>query len=191
MSSFKFFSLTPEEEEEEGSSYSISQLLIEEEDTCISWIDDSECQENLFQIISLTPEVAIIDKENHIVHSSYSFFFKELGYFTEEPEPIDPSYDYELEAKNFLLQRDKQTRKKHICLSRIPSLEYGCPRSGLSSSSSSVHHESQLVDIQSPYFMGVLSYPSSSSSSSSTATNNNYHLDTKCHPYQYRSNRVS
>ncbi|KAI9487342.1 MAG: hypothetical protein EXX96DRAFT_450289, partial [Benjaminiella poitrasii] len=112
-----FFSLTPDED-----SYT-SPEDEEEEEPC-TWIDDSECQENLFQIISLAPEETVIDKDNHIIHTTYQFFFKELGYFTEEPEPIDPNRDYEQEAKELFNRRNKKARQNHVNVSRIPSLEY-------------------------------------------------------------------
>lgn len=142
-----FFSLTPEDEDD---MYPQSPQDYEE----TTWIDDSECQENLFCILSLTPEETIVDKDNHCIHTSFQIFFEELGYFTEEPEPIDATKDYDLEAKEFLNQRDnkKIVRQKHVDLSRIPSLDHS--RSGLSSSSSSIHHEHHLLDIRSPHYMG-------------------------------------
>lgn len=142
-----FFSLTPEDED---GMYLQSPQDFEE----TTWIDDSECQENLFHILSLTPEETIVDKDNHCIHTSFQIFFEELGYLTEEPEPIDPTRDYDLEAKEFLNQRDnkKIVRQKHVDLSRIPSLDYS--RSGLSSSSSSIHHEHHLMDIRSPHYLG-------------------------------------
>ncbi|KAL9541189.1 hypothetical protein PS6_010418 [Mucor atramentarius] len=98
-----FFSLTPEDDNDD--LYPTSPQDYENEEC--TWIDDSECQENLFQIISLTPEETIIDKDNHI-QTSFKLFFEELGYLTEEPEPIDPNRDYEQEAKDLLNQRDRK-----------------------------------------------------------------------------------
>ncbi|OBZ82078.1 hypothetical protein A0J61_09871, partial [Choanephora cucurbitarum] len=138
MSEFVFFSLTPEE---------VQLPSTDEQETC-QWLDDSECQENLTHILSLTPEETMIDKDNHIL-TFCQLFFKELGYLTEEPEPIDPSRDYEQEARDLLSQRDKKMRQKHVDLSPTPSLE-SYYRSGISSSSSSIHHEHHL-DIRSPY----------------------------------------
>ncbi|KAI8083212.1 uncharacterized protein B0P05DRAFT_536522 [Gilbertella persicaria] len=139
FSQLVFFSLTPED----------SPLAYEDEQEACKWIDDSECQENLSHIVSLTPEESIIDKDNHI-HSFYQLFFEELGYLTEEPEPIDPNRDYNQEAKDLMNQRDKRMRQKHVDLSRLPSLE-SSSQSGVSSSSSSIHHESH-IDIRSPYY---------------------------------------
>lgn len=141
-----FFSLTPEEDED---SY-----IEEEEDVC-TWIDDSECQENLFHILPLTPEETRIDKDNHI-HTTFKLFFEELGYLTEEPEPIDPTRDYEAEAKELLSQRDcKKMRQKHVELSATtPSLDESI-NSGVSSSCSSVYHDTNhFMDIRSPYYIG-------------------------------------
>jgi hypothetical protein len=141
-----FFSLTPEEDDD---LYPTSPQDYENEEC--TWIDDSECQENLFQIISLTPEETIIDQDNHI-QATFKLFFEELGYLTEEPEPIDPNRDYEQEAKDLLNQRDRKVRQKHVDLFCLPSLDYS--RSGLSSSSSSIHHENHIIDIRSPHYMG-------------------------------------
>ncbi|KAG1152279.1 hypothetical protein G6F37_001412 [Rhizopus arrhizus] len=85
----------------------------EEEYDDDSWMEDKECQENTFLIIPLSPEETTIDKDNHI-HTTFHFFFKELGYFTEEPEPIDPDRDYEQEARTLLDQRNKKIRQEHI-----------------------------------------------------------------------------
>ncbi|KAI9364163.1 hypothetical protein BD770DRAFT_379418 [Pilaira anomala] len=163
-----FFSLTPEEDDD-----SYPQSPQEYEETMTTWIDDSECQENLFHILSLTPEETIVDKDNHCIYTSFQIFFEELGYFTEEPEPIDPTRDYEGEAKIMLNQRDnkKVVRQKHVDLSRIPSLEY-TSISGLSSSSSSIHHEHHLTDIRSPHYLG-------------TQHHNNHHLHQNDNAYHY------
>jgi hypothetical protein len=169
-----FFSLTPEEDEDV-----YPQSPQDYEDQPCTWIDDSECQENLFHIVSLTPEETIIDKDNHI-HTSFKLFFEELGYLTEEPEPIDPSRDYDQEARDLLSQRDKKVRQKHVNLSHTPSLDY--TRSGISSSSSSIHHEHHL-DIRSPHYMGNMLHHYS------PAEHTSYHyganLDPKHHPYHH------
>lgn len=168
-----FFSLTPEEEDD-----SYPQSPQDFDDPATNWIDDSECQENLFHIVSLTPEETIIDQDNHCIHTSYQLFFEELGYLTEEPEPIDPTRDYEKEAQDFFNQchNKKVVRQKHVDLSRIPSLEYSSSiRSGLSSSSSSIHHfEHHLIDIRSPHYMG-------GNHSDSTASNSMYHYSSHHH----------
>lgn len=143
-----FFSLTPEDDED---SYPQSPEGFSDPQS--AWIDDSECQENLFDIVPLTPEETTIDKDNHIL-TTIQLFFEELGYLTEEPEPIDPNRDYDQEAKDLLSKRDKKPRQKHVDLSRIPSLDY--TRSGISSSSSSIHHELHLVDIRSNYTGNML-----------------------------------
>lgn len=110
-----FFSLTPEEEED------VSYIEDESKQDVRTWIEDSECQENLFHILSLAPEETIIDKDNRI-HTTCKLFFEELGYLTEEPEPIDPTRDYEAEAKELFNQRNCiKTRQKHIELE--PSLD--------------------------------------------------------------------
>lgn len=93
-----FFCLTPEPDEQDDYDYKQDDY---------SWMDDNECQENTFNIIPLTPEESTIDEDNHI-HTTFQFFFKELGYFTEEPEPIDPTIDYEKEA---LLMNQVKNRK--------------------------------------------------------------------------------
>ncbi|KAF7722181.1 hypothetical protein EC973_003561 [Apophysomyces ossiformis] len=138
--------LTPEDED--NNNYCQEE---EEEDVCC-WLDDCEAQENLFQIIPLTPEESVIDNQNHIQSNSIKVFFEELGYFTEEPEPIDPTRDYDAEAKQLIAERNK-TRKQHIQLSATPSLDYS--RSGISSTSSSLYHSDlHHDDVQSPYYIG-------------------------------------
>jgi hypothetical protein len=113
----KFFCLTSEQDD--------TNCFCEEEDDEDdgSWMNDDECQENTFLIIPLTPEETTIDKDNHI-HTTFHFFFKELGYFTEEPEPIDPSRDYEQEARRLFDQRDKKARQKHVDLSSCRNLDF-------------------------------------------------------------------
>lgn len=172
-----FFSLTPEEDDD-----SYPQSPQEYEEPITNWIEDSECQENLFHIVSLTPEETIIDKDNHCIHTSYKLFFEELGYLTEEPEPIDPSRDYEKEAKELSSQRDNKrvVRQKHVDLSRLPSLEYST-KSGLSSSSSSIHHEHHFIDIRSPHYMGIPQQHNNSS-----IADNAYHYGNN-HHHQHAS----
>ncbi|CAO3696998.1 unnamed protein product [Rhizopus stolonifer] len=106
MTEMTFFCLTPEPDE----------IDYAEEESDDSWMEDYECQENTFDIVPLSPEESTIDKDNHI-HTQYHFFFKELGFFTEEPEPIDPNRNYEQEASAFLNQRNKKIRQKHIDIS--------------------------------------------------------------------------
>ncbi|KAI7857245.1 hypothetical protein BDC45DRAFT_502054 [Circinella umbellata] len=139
---FEILPLTPEDDDLDNYNNNDDS---EDYDTC-NWIDDSECQENLFQIVPLMPEETTIDKDNHI-HTHFKLFFEELGYLTEEPEPIDPTRDYDAEAKQMLEERDR-TRQKHVNVSRIPSLSY----SGVSSTSSSFHHQEH--DVRSPLYMG-------------------------------------
>ena len=174
-----FFSLTPEDDDD---IYPQSPQDYEEPIT--NWMEDSECQENLFQIVSLTPEETIIDKDNHL-STSYQLFFEELGYLTEEPEPIDPTRDYEQEARELQSRRENKrvVRQKHIELSNAPSLDYSSI-SGISSSSSSIHHEHHLIDIRSPHYMGGLHHPHTSSI---TADAYHYGTDHK----QYHHNRPS
>lgn len=175
-----FFSLTPEEDDD---SYPQSPQDYEEPMT--NWIEDSECQENLFHIVSLTPEETVIDKDNHCIHTSYQLFFEELGYLTEEPEPIDSTRDYEKEYRELLSKRDNKNvvRQKHVDLARIPSLDYSS-RSGISSSSSSIHHEHHLIDIRSPHYMGMPHH------NTPLSDNNSYHYgDHKhhLHPFLHHS----
>ncbi|KAG2231293.1 hypothetical protein INT48_006404 [Thamnidium elegans] len=84
------------------------------------------------------------------------FFFEEIGIIYDEPEPIDPSRDYEAEAKILIEERNK-TRKHHIELSPMPSLD-DTP-SGNSSASSSFHgteeQPNNLMDLRSPLFLGL------------------------------------
>jgi hypothetical protein len=142
-----FFSLTPEEDEDYYSEEY-------EQDVC-TWLEDSECQENLFHILPLTPEETRIDHNNQI-HTTFKLFFEELGYLTEEPESIDPTRDYEAEAKELLAKRDcKKVRQKHIELSVSPSLDESF-NSGISSCSSSIYQDNtqHYLDIRSPYYIG-------------------------------------
>jgi hypothetical protein len=144
-------------------------------DTTAYWVDDSLCQENLPAIITLTPDEATIDSTNHIHSDNIHLFFEELGYLTEEPEPLDPTRDYlaeyhvQLEQQQ---QRYKKSRRHHIDLDRIPSLlddNETNTASGVSSSSSSFihhhhhhhhhHHQTQQQQLQSvirsPHFLGA------------------------------------
>jgi hypothetical protein len=175
---FVFFSLTPEDNTEE------CYPPLNDEEPC-NWIEDSECQENLFHIVALTPEETVIDENNHI-HTTFTFFFQELGYLTEEPEPIDPNRDYEKEAKDLLSQRDKKVRQKHVYLACMPSLEYNT-RSGLSSSSSSIHHE-QHLDVRSPHYMG---HPLQENSHTDHSLNSTYHYSSHLDPKHHsRSSKL-
>ncbi|KAI8647152.1 hypothetical protein BD408DRAFT_408687 [Parasitella parasitica] len=129
----------------------------QEENQEYNWIDDCECQENLATILPLNPEECIVDSENHIQNvDGHRLFFEELGCFTEEPEPIDPSRDYDAEAVAFIEERNK-TRKQHVELSYSPMPSLDNTTSGLSSASSSFHHDEQssfLADIRSPPYLG-------------------------------------
>jgi hypothetical protein len=128
-----------------------------EEEEC-NWIDDCECQENLATILPLNPEECIVDKDNHIQNmDGIQLFFEEIGIIYDEPEPIDPTRDYEAEAQILIEERNK-TRKQHVDLeSPIPSLDDTLTNSGISSTSSSFHHDeahTPLMDIRSPLYMG-------------------------------------
>ncbi|KAL0081626.1 hypothetical protein J3Q64DRAFT_1730810 [Phycomyces blakesleeanus] len=131
QSTFDFISLTSED----------TYMYSDEKYTM--WLDDSECQENLFDIMLLTPEESFVE-DNHI-KTHIRLFFEELGYLTEEPEPIDPTRDYEAEAKILFASRNLKTRQKHICLSDLPSLDH-FPSS---SSSSSIPAQSIQQDFSS------------------------------------------
>ncbi|CAO0797542.1 unnamed protein product [Mucor circinelloides] len=179
-----FFSLTPEDDNDD--LYPTSPQDYENEEC--TWIDDSECQENLFQIISLTPEETIIDKDNHI-QTSFKLFFEELGYLTEEPEPIDPNRDYEQEAKDLLNQRDRKVRQKHVDLFCLPSLDSS--RSGLSSSSSSIHHEHHIIDIRSPHYMGQPHHTNTSKDPNMSYHYGNHHHHTYHHHLHHHQQRPS
>ncbi|KAI8967164.1 hypothetical protein BDF20DRAFT_902110 [Mycotypha africana] len=133
----------------------------------IQWLDDSECQENLATILPLNPEVCMIDSDNHIQPmDGVHLFFEELGYFCQEPEPIDPTRDYDAE---FIQERDdkkkatfanERQRRHHIDLDEyhpldvkenkkgqsMPSLDD--TNSGLSSTSSSIYHEETCPHLQ-------------------------------------------
>lgn len=138
----------------------------EEDEPMIDWLEDCELQENLFQIIPLTPEETICDKDNHIIQTDQHVFFEELGYFCEEPEPIDPTVDYEADYKERMDRQQQQLKKngraralqrqQHVDLESIPcaaapntaaypalspsSSMDATPSPGLSSTSSSFHH---------------------------------------------------
>ncbi|KAI9276352.1 hypothetical protein BY458DRAFT_505582 [Sporodiniella umbellata] len=106
MTDITFFCLTPEPD----------KTYYMEEETDDAWMEDYECQENTFQIVPLSPEESVVDQDNHIRYQ-YHYFFKELGYFTEEPEPIDPKRNYEQEAHSLITQRNQKLRQQHIELS--------------------------------------------------------------------------
>lgn len=111
----------------------------EEQEPDIYWLDDYECQENLGTILALGTEECVIDDDNHIQSlNGIKLFFEELGVITEEPEPIDPNYDYEEEGRLFLQERNKH-RKFHI--DSIPSLL----SSAVSSTVSSFQEEEQDI----------------------------------------------
>ncbi|CDH59108.1 hypothetical protein RO3G_02272 [Lichtheimia corymbifera JMRC:FSU:9682] len=148
---FEILTLAPEDD------YNYNNNIDDpDESTVCNYIDDSFCQENLFQILPLMPEESSIDENNHI-HSHVKLFFEELGVLTEEPEPIDPTRDYDAEARQLLEERDR-TRQKHVQLSETPSLSSS--QSGLSSTSSSCHHHDHHHNdysndnTRSPLYMG-------------------------------------
>ncbi|KAI8393808.1 uncharacterized protein BYT42DRAFT_486320, partial [Radiomyces spectabilis] len=93
-----------------------------DDDPPCTWLEDSECQENLFQILPLNPEETVVDSNNHI-QTHIKLFFEELGYLTEEPEPIDPNVDYEALNEALMKERNNKLRRHHIDLSRLPSLD--------------------------------------------------------------------
>ncbi|KAI7906008.1 uncharacterized protein BX663DRAFT_498488 [Cokeromyces recurvatus] len=146
----QLMSLTPEEDNYDYNTE------IECDTVTANWMEDSECQENLATILPLNPEECIVDKDNHIQNiDGIHLFFEELGYLTEEPEPIDPTCDYEAEAKILIEERNK-THKRHIDLSPMPSLD-DTITSGISSTSSSLHqdeHIPTLNSIRSPLYIG-------------------------------------
>ncbi|KAI8331673.1 hypothetical protein BC941DRAFT_438122 [Chlamydoabsidia padenii] len=116
-----------------------------DQEPMIEWLEDCEVQENLFQIIPLTPEETCCDQDNHIIQPrSISLFFEELGVLCEEPEPIDPSRDYEAEFKLhnqqleqlYSVNKRRPRRQYHVHLDSTPAAS----SPGLSSSSSSFHH---------------------------------------------------
>ncbi|KAI8086546.1 uncharacterized protein BX664DRAFT_336121 [Halteromyces radiatus] len=110
------------------------------------WLDDSLSQENLTDIMILTPDETTTDNSNHICTTSIRLFFDELGYLTEEPQPIDPTKNYAEEFEARVAQHTyKKTRRRHIDLSRIPSLLDEDPASDMSSTSSSfIHHPTDI-----------------------------------------------
>lgn len=162
---FEILTLTPDE----GDDSSNFDDEDNNDNSACNWMEDSECQENLFQIIPLMPEESVIDEDNHI-QTHIKLFFEELGYLTEEPEPIDPTRDYDAEARQMLEERNR-TRQKHVELSRVPSLAHS--RSGVSSTSSSFHHTDFQHDVRSPLYMGHVGM-------------DNYHLVPSHQPYHYQ-----
>lgn len=145
-----FICLTPEEDDYQYDDYNH-----EEEEIYYNWIDDSECQENLATILPLNPEECIIDSDNHIRNvDGIQLFFEEIGIIYDEPEPIDPNRDYDSEAKILIEKRDK-TRKKHIDLSPMPSLDDDTTTTTTTSSSSSFHGSNEqpiTIDLRSTSF---------------------------------------
>ncbi|SAM08394.1 hypothetical protein [Absidia glauca] len=140
----------------------------------IDWLEDCEVQENLFQIIPLTPEETCCDQDNHIIQpQQVSLFFEELGILYDEPEPIDPSRDYEAEYQLHTKQleelyslKKRARRQHHMHLDSIPKVTSNPPdittSPGLSSSSSSFHHTDddhyEDEDHRSPHYLGRLSH---------------------------------
>ncbi|KAI9300820.1 hypothetical protein BJ944DRAFT_272407 [Cunninghamella echinulata] len=159
---FEIISLTADEPE----WYNNNDQQYEDDSTMIDWIDDCEAQENLFQIIPLTPEEAICDQDNHIISTAQSkLFFEELGYFCEEPEAIDPTMNYEAEYQikmnhqQELISKNnnkKLKRQHHIDLgsSSSSSSSSTCSPELTTSAASSFHHTEDDDDddlIRSPY----------------------------------------
>ncbi|KAI9478338.1 MAG: hypothetical protein EXX96DRAFT_570457 [Benjaminiella poitrasii] len=147
----QLMSLTPEEDDYDYYSQDNDTITTT---YAANWMEDSECQENLATILPLNPEECVVDENNHIQNvDGIHLFFEELGYLTEEPEPIDPTRDYEAEAKILIEERNK-TRKQHVDLSPMPSLDD--TTSGISSTSSSFHHDEPITanDIRSPLYIG-------------------------------------
>lgn len=179
MLDFEILPLTPDEGEENNYNYTA-----EEEEPC-NWLEDSECQENLFCIVPLMPEETVIDENNHC-QSHIKLFFEELGYLTEEPEPIDPTRDYDAEARQLLEEREK-TRPRHVDLSRMPSLAHS--RSGVSSTSSSIHHDFHN-DVRSPLYMGQTGAPAVADhhahNPAAPAAAHPYH-----HPHHYHNHHLA
>ncbi|KAI8331668.1 hypothetical protein BC941DRAFT_438111 [Chlamydoabsidia padenii] len=131
-------------------------------ETTAYWVDDSLCQENLPTIITLTADETTIDSMNHIHNDNIHLFFEELGYLTEEPQPLDPTRDYLAEYHERLEHQQKlykKSRRHHIDLDRIPSLLDDNTTCGISSSFSSFshhHHHQQLHSVIRPsYFLGI------------------------------------
>lgn len=175
--SFAFLPLTEDPEPPDATMDDTAENITPET-TTPCWVDDSICQENLMDIMTLTPDVTTTDSGNHICGNIH-LFFEEIGHLTEEPQPIDPSKDYLAEYQERLeqqKQRYKKSRRHHIEISRIPSLldDNDTTASGVSSSSSSFiqhhhdndyhhghqyhhyHHHYHHMDSHhpSPYFLG-------------------------------------
>lgn len=145
-----FICLTSEEDD-----YQYDDNYNNEEEIYYNWIDDSECQENLPTILPLNPEECVIDSDNHIRNmDGIQLFFEEIGIIYDEPEPIDPTRDYDSEARILIEKRD-QTRKKHIDLSPMPSLDDSNTTTTTTSASSSFHHSNEqsiCIDLRSESF---------------------------------------
>ncbi|KAI8086493.1 uncharacterized protein BX664DRAFT_335941 [Halteromyces radiatus] len=149
--------------DDDSNTYNYNE---EEEDDQIEWMDDYETQENLFQIIPLMPEETCCDKDNHIIAST-KIFFEELGYVCDEPEPLDPTRDYEAEYRQRTeslqqqLNNNNRRRQRHVDLASIPTID-ASPSPGLSSTCSSFHHTDddhydEEQDVRSPLYMGRVS----------------------------------
>ncbi|KAI8338371.1 hypothetical protein BC941DRAFT_422693 [Chlamydoabsidia padenii] len=145
-----------------------------DDEDMIDWLDDCELQENLFQILSLTPEETTCDKDNHIIQSDPHHVFEELGYFCDEPEPIDPTMDYEADYQQRMDQQQQIIKKNgrarayqrqhHMDLASIPVADETSMDAdpGLSSTFSSFHHtdddHSEEDDYRSPLYLGRQSH---------------------------------
>ncbi|ORZ14052.1 hypothetical protein BCR42DRAFT_417950 [Absidia repens] len=115
----ELISLTDEYDDNDSSDN-----CLDRDEPMVDWIEDCQVQENLFQIIPLTPEETICDKDNHIIKSNVNVFFEELGYICDEPEAIDPGCDYEAEYKQQQQKYDnnvrrRRQRQRHVDLETI------------------------------------------------------------------------
>ncbi|KAI8073939.1 hypothetical protein BC940DRAFT_289576 [Gongronella butleri] len=169
----------------------------DEADQCVCFDDDVQLfVDDMMDIVPLVPEETRIDAGNHCCCASPCnlFFFKELGYFSDEPLPIDPEIDYEAE---YLVRLEQQRerhaknrgtrcsrRRHHIDFAEMPSLSHETSRHTGSSSSSSlaVQHQQQqqlqqqlYLDPCSPYRLGH----------TNTNTTSSLYLAGPAEPYHY------
>lgn len=124
-----------------------------QDDPVVEYLDDCESQENLFQIISLTPEETRIDQDNHIIPADIHVFFEELGFICDEPDVIDPTRDYEAEYKQRmdlqqqqLIKNGQARRQRHIDLESIPTPSSSNHMSSLAAPVSNQHHRHPSID---------------------------------------------
>ncbi|CAO3589794.1 unnamed protein product [Absidia cylindrospora] len=158
----ELISLTDEYDDNDNSDN-----CLDRHETMVDWIEDCQVQENLFQIIPLTPEETICDKDNHIIKPNVDVFFEELGFICDEPEPIDPGRDYEAEYKqqqqkyNSNARRQRQ-RQRHVDLETLTVTQASSSTTTKTSISAVIRHGT----------MDTVSSPGLSSTSSSF-----YHTD--------------